>query len=103
MKRNVCQMHTSYVRNNKSVTLSLENCSICKRETKIGPLRLANLFKTLASDLEDSYENPNYDPMGVCIQSSAQKAIKAYFKLIHPAYGKPFLESLMKEFSNEQN
>lgn len=101
MKRNICSSHIYYVRNNKKVNISLENCSICKRETKIGPLRLANLFKMLASDLEDSYENPNYDPFGVCIQDSAKKAIKGYFKLIHPAYGKPFLKSLTEEFLNE--
>lgn len=101
MKRVICSLHIHYVKNNKSANLSLENCSICKRESKIGPLRLASLFKTLASDLEYSYENPYYDPHGICIQNSAEKAISAYFKLIHPAYSKPFLESLMKESKNE--
>ncbi len=94
MKRNVCSLHINYVRNNKSANLSVENCSICKRETKIGPLRLANLFKTLAFDLEFSYENPHYDPHGICIQNSAEAAFEAYFKLIHPAYSKPLIQKL---------
>jgi len=101
MKRTVCSSHIYYVKNNKSANLSLENCSICKRESKIGPLRLANLFKILASDLEEAYEHPNHDPHGICVQRSAEKAIKSYFKLIHPAYSKPLLESLTKEISNE--
>lgn len=94
MKRAICPKHIHFVRNNKKAMLSSENCSVCKRESTIGPLRLSNLFKRLAEDLEDSYENPNYDPHGFCIQDSSEKAMKAYFKLIHPAYLKPLLESL---------
>lgn len=102
MKRTICGSHINYVKNKKSAMLSSEDCSVCKRESKIGPLRLANLFRILASDLQDSYENPHYDPMGICIQDSAKKAISAYFRLIHPAYGKPLLESLMKSCEEEK-
>lgn len=104
MKRAICPQHIHYVRNGKSALLSSENCSICKRASKIGPLRTAELFKNLVFELEFSVENPYYDQFGFNIQSAAEKALKAYFKLIHPAYAKPLLESLkIKENLNETN
>lgn len=94
MKRFICSRHTNYVRTGKVVIIDNVNCLVCKKEAKVGPLKVARAFKEAADDLEFLVEHPEYDPHGFTIQASATKAITFYLRMIHPAYGKNLVDQL---------
>lgn len=96
MKRWICPQHINYVGKGRSVNIDAANCVVCRRNEKVGPLRVALAFKEAADDLEFVVEHPDYDPMGITIQTSATKAITLYLRMIHPAYGKNLVDK-MKE------
>lgn len=97
MKRAVCPQHTRYVGKGRSVIIDSTNCAFCKKESRVGPLKVAQAFREAAGELEFLVENPDYDPMGIALQHSATKAIKLYLRLIHPAYGKNLVNSLVEQ------
>lgn len=94
MKRWICPGHVNYVGKGRSVNIDAANCVVCRKEAKVGPLRVVQAFKDAADDLEFLVENPAYDLMGITVQTSATKAITLYLRMIHPAYGKNLVEQL---------
>lgn len=100
-KRVIYPTHARYVRTGRQAIIDPANCSICKRDAKVGPLKVARAFKEAADDMEFLTENPNYDPMGITVQASATKAIKYYVKLIHPAYAKNLVDALQLELEKK--
>ena len=102
MKRIICPQHTKYVGKGRNVTIDSTNCSVCKKEAKVGPLKVARAFKEAADDMEFLTENPEYDPMGITVQASATKAIKFYVKLIHPDYAKNLVDALVEQLEQKK-
>lgn len=100
-KRVICSQHARYVRTGRQAIIDTANCSVCKRDAKVGPLKVARAFKEAADDLEFLVENPTYDPMGITVQISATKAIKFYLKMIHPAYGKNLVDALVEQMKEK--
>jgi hypothetical protein len=98
MKRNVCQNHLHFCKvEGRPITLSIINCSVCKRENRPSNLKdTAMGLESVAENMRFAYDNPDYDPNGITYMSELIKTLNRFYKILDPSYRERFIDYIKK-------